>query len=216
MLPSPRLCSELMEKDWLARPSGVTCLGTFLHLSYEWSIHNTNYQILNYITWAPNIQHLPPRLGTHLSLWTKIDFTVAARRRMTKDQEWKSKIEMFKATFNCCDDEEKQLMVQMSITWTGTPLPQEMRLTQTPTLSHLPPQGFDPTWLFKVLFLILLLLVKLLGSAVRSRISIILWEKWVMEALQLATPQEEHCLHAFAIGLPTSKLQGPTCYSEVA
>lgn len=67
---------------------------------------------------------------------------------------------MFKATFNCCDNEEKTTDVWMTITWAGTPLPHEMVLTQTPVPSHLPPQDSDPTWVFKVLFLILLLLVK--------------------------------------------------------
>lgn len=90
-----------------------------------------------------------------------------------RDQEWRSRRKMFKATSSCCDDEENQLMIRMPITWAGTHLLHEMILTQTPVPSHLSPQDSDPTWLFKVLFLISLTFSQL-GSAVSSAISFIL------------------------------------------
>lgn len=101
-----------------------------------------------------------------------------------KSEETKSK--RLKATFNCCDDKGKESMIWVPITWAGTPLPHEMMLTQTPMPSHLFPPDSDPTWIFKVFFLVLLLLVKLLWSQLGSAISsFILCGKQVMEGLQL-------------------------------
>lgn len=223
MLPSPRLCSGLMENDWLARPSGLTCLCTFFTclMNEVSTISITRYQIIQRghqtsSICLPGWEYIYQYEPTFISQW-----------QQGREWQWikSEEEECLKQLSAVVDGEEKQLMIWTPITCAETLLPLEMMLTQAPVPSRLLPQDSDPTWLFKVLFLILLPLLKWLCSqfsyVVSSRINFILWRKRVIASAASGSFWQHHKSIAniqelsFVLWLPTSELQSPTGYSEV-